>query len=148
VDTDVDHAISVRLTGSALGYATLERTSAATAAVATDVVKPTTVSRSAAVKVTALKGRKVQVHVSVAGLPTSALTRMVTVQVAGAKGAFQLRLKNGVGVLELKGAKAKKVKSGKKAQVTVTVKPFSSTSGSTTYVVAKTTKKVKVKVRQ
>ena len=148
VTADVDHAISVRLTGSALGYATLDRTSAATAAVATDVVKPTTVSRSAAVRVTALKGRKLQVHVSVAGLPASALTRAVTVQVAGAKGAFQVRLRNGVGMLELKGAKAKKVKTGKKAQVTVTVKPFSSTSGTTTYVVVKTTKKVKVKVRQ
>jgi hypothetical protein len=147
VAADADHAISVRLTGSALGYATLERTSAATAAVATDVAKPTTVSRSAAVKVTALKGRRLQVHVSVPGLPASALPRTVTVQVAGAKGSFQLRLKNGVGVLELTGAKAKKVKTGKKAQVAVVVKPFSSTSGSTVYAVAKTTKKVKVKVR-
>ena len=147
VAADVEHVISVRLTGSALGYATLERTSAATAAVAPDVVKPTTVSRSAAVKVAALKGRRLQVHVTVAGLPASALTRTVTVQVAGAKGAFQLRLRNGVGVLALKGAKVKKVKTGKKAQVTVTVKPFSSTSGPTTYVVPKTTTKVKVKVR-
>jgi len=147
VAADVDHVISVRVAGSALGYTTVERTSAATAKVTSAAIAPTTVSRSAAVKVTALKGRKVQVHVSVPGLPASALTRTVTVQVVGAKGSFQLRLRNGVGVLELKGAKAKKVKAGKKAQVTVTVKPFSTTSGSTTYAVAKTTKKVKVAIR-
>lgn len=140
---DVGHAISVRATGTAVGYTAVQQTSAATAA-----VKPRTVQAPATVKATAAKGRKVKISVTVEGLAPAALPRAVTVKVAGARGAYTVKLKNGVGTLALQGAKAKKVKTGKKAKVTVTVKPFSATTGATTYVVAATTKAVQVSVKK
>lgn len=140
---DVDRAISVRVSGTATGYAAVQQTSAATAA-----VKRMTVQATPTVKAAAVKGRKVKVSVTVDGVAPAALPKTVSVKVAGAKGAYTVRLKNGVGTLALKGAKAKKVKTGKKAKVTVTVKPFTTTTGATTYVVAATTKAVQVAIKK
>jgi alpha-tubulin suppressor-like RCC1 family protein len=150
VAADANHAISVQVTGSLAGYTTQSQTSAATAKVApaTVVTHPTTVTEAATVSAKALKGRKVQISIEANGLTGSALSRSVTVKVAGVKGTYTVKLKDGVGTLKLKGKKAAKVKPGKKVKLTVTVASFSTTSGTTTYTVEKATTKIPLKIKK
>jgi hypothetical protein len=160
-DADQAHAISVRVTGAADGHGTESKTSAATPQVAakpvpapgvTQVAK--TVSSKYSVKVTAASGKKLRLAVSAKNVPASAIDTKITVRVAGVKGSYKVTVKNGKATVIL-GSKAKKLQKGKKVTVTVSLtnltskatSTFGTTMTTTTYSVAKATKKVKVKLK-
>jgi hypothetical protein len=110
-------------------------------------------SVKATTAVKALSKRRVQITVTAKGMDKRLLNQWVTVTVAGVKGAYRVKLTNGKGVVKLTGAKARKVKVGKKIQVTVavpklTTRVVTNSTTATDYTVTKTFKRQNVKVRK
>ncbi|MDA0180378.1 hypothetical protein OJ997_08725 [Solirubrobacter phytolaccae] len=165
-DADLGHALSVRATGRLAGHADRSVESPATAKVQAPTVQEQPkvdppkeqVSRRVSAKyrvaVTASKGKTLKLTVSAPGFAAGQLPVRVTLKVAGVKQAYTVRLKDGKATLKL-GARASRVKTGKKVAVSVSLPASSATSTSTTatqvitttYAAAKATAKVTVRIR-
>ncbi|WP_426241422.1 lamin tail domain-containing protein [Nocardioides sp. LHG3406-4] len=153
---DQGHTLSVKVTGSAEGYETASKASAATAQVVNK--PPTQVKKSVtskySVKVTAAKGKKLRLSVTAMNVPVSLLDKKITVKVAGVDGSYPVKLRDGKATLAL-GSKAKNPKNTTKVKVTLTLTKLtteaksstSTTVTTTTYTVAKATKTVKVRLK-
>ncbi|WP_244929059.1 lamin tail domain-containing protein [Nocardioides sp. W7] len=135
---DLGRAISVRVTGTAGGHESVQRTSTATARVA----KAAKAARTG-VRVTAVKGRKLQLRVSLSGTSVRPTVRNVKVRLTGAvRKTVTVTVKNGTATLKLGAAARKRVK----VQVTV---PASTVSTATTVFTApKAVKKATVTVKK
>jgi hypothetical protein len=149
---DQGHLISVRVTGAADGYGSESKTSAATPAVVAKLTPPVnkTVTSKYTVKVTVQSGKKLRLSVTAKGVPVTSVDNRITVRIVGLKGSYKVTVKNGRGTTTL-GKKATSLKKGKKVTVTLVLPKLTastkSSTGTTTYTVAKATTKVRVKLR-
>lgn len=104
------------------------------------------------VSVKALSSRRVQVAVTAKGLDRRLLNQKVTIKVAGARGSYVVRLTNGRGTIKLSGNKARKVRSGKRVRIVVSVpkltRRIATSTTVTDYVVSKSSKRQTLKVRK
>lgn len=166
---DEGYALSVRVTGTTVGYEPTTRTSAPTAVVAAvgaapwvpplipDGPRPAPVldwkpvrSRYA-IKVAARSGRRLQLTVRAPAIASTTLGQRVTVKVAGVRGSYRVKLARGRATLKLD-PRAKRLRTGTRATVTVTVPELrrvvdKQPSGRQAHEVRKTTKRVNVTIR-
>ncbi|MBO1900602.1 hypothetical protein J4H92_01400 [Leucobacter weissii] len=114
-----------------------------------------TASANYRVAVKALTGKKLRITVTAnRGYAKSRLPGRATLRVAGVKGSYPVKLRNGTATLRL-GGKAKRLKKGKRVRVTATVprasyrttKATSTQIVTTTHRAAKTVKKLRVRLR-
>lgn len=169
---DEGYALSVRVTGAVAGYEPTTRTSTPTAAVGAvpgppadppvtppilDEPLPTPdlvwkpVRSRYAITVAARSGRRLRLTVRAPQIPVAKLRSRVTVKVAGVRGSYRVTLRRGRATLKL-GAKAKRLRPGARATVTVTVPPLRELidmqpSGRQAHDVRKATKRVRVTIR-
>ncbi|WP_244929061.1 hypothetical protein [Nocardioides sp. W7] len=144
---DTDTVISVRVSGTADGYESAQRTSTATEKVAAKIPSKVTQAAKAKVQVKALKGRKLQVSVRLSGTSLKPTVRNVKVRLTGAvRKSFIVTVKNGTATLRL-GAAAKKAAT-KRVKVRVSVPASTVSSATTVYTAKKTMKKATVAVRK
>jgi hypothetical protein len=138
---DLGAALSVRVSGTAAGYEPVQRTSAATAAVTRRVVatRPT-------VRVRALKGRRLQVGVGLAGTDLRPTVRKVRLTLVGAvRRTLTVTVSNGVATVRL--GSGRSAATGK-VKVRVSVPATAVSTATTDYTTPRTTTRATVTVRR
>ncbi|MDA0180380.1 hypothetical protein OJ997_08735 [Solirubrobacter phytolaccae] len=163
---DEGFTLSVRVTGTTPGYESKTRTSVPTAAVAVIAsapeppfggVRPPTilswepVRSRYAIEVVTRSGRQLRLTVRAPRIEAAKLSQRVTVKVAGIRATYRVTLRRGQATLKL-GAKAKRLKTGTRAIVTVTVPELrylvdKQPSGQQSHEVPSATKRIAVKLR-
>ncbi|MBO1900603.1 hypothetical protein J4H92_01405 [Leucobacter weissii] len=160
VAADEGFTLAVRVTGTRAGYETKTFTSQPTPRIgakapARPVQETKSVTSKPSVKVATVTGKKLKVTVAAnRGVTKSRLSQRATVKVAGVKGSYRVKLKNGQATVKL-GKKAKRLKKGTRVRVTVTVPKLSYQVKKTTaakvtttkYTVPKASKKLRVRLR-
>lgn len=147
---DTGHRISLTVTGQAAGHVPLARTSLPTRDVAAAAAARRHVKVTPSVSLRALSKRRVQVTVSARGMPAALLTQRIQVKVAGVTKTYRATLVKGRAVIRLSSPRARKVKTARKVQVTVALPKLNTRRSAhgvtTTYEVAKTTKRTTIRV--